>query len=60
MQDRSRRQRELLDVESVAGDLLRPGSVFAFLAGHLRRLFPESMFEDLCPSGVAARWCRRM
>jgi hypothetical protein len=41
----------LLDVESVAGHLLPAGSVFAFLAEHRGRLFPESMFEDLFPSG---------
>jgi hypothetical protein len=41
----------LLDVESVAGHLLRPGSVFAFLAGHRRELFPDGMFADLFPSG---------
>ena len=51
MQGRSQDQRELLDVESVAGDLLAPGSVFAFLAEHRRRLFPAEMFEDLFPSG---------
>ena len=51
MQGRSRVQRELLDVESVAGHLLEPGSVFVFLAGHRQRLFPAEMFEDLFPSG---------
>ena len=51
MQGRSQDQRELLDVESVAGDLLAPGSVFAFLAEQHRRLFPAEMFEDLFPSG---------
>ena len=40
-----------MDVESVAGHLLKPGSVFAFLAGHRRALFPDSMFADLFPSG---------
>jgi IS5 family transposase len=40
-----------LDVESVAGHLLRPGSVFAFLAGHRRELFPDGVFADLFPSG---------
>ncbi|HVW43267.1 MAG TPA: IS1182 family transposase [Amycolatopsis sp.] len=51
MQGRSESQRELLDVESVAGHLLKPGSVFAFLAGHRRELFPDEMFADLFPSG---------
>jgi hypothetical protein len=40
----------LLDVESVAGHLLKPGSVFAFLAEHRRELFPEELFTDLFPS----------
>jgi IS5 family transposase len=48
---RSGDQRDLLDVESVAGHLLRPGTVFAFLAGHRRVLFPDEMFGDLFPSG---------
>src|SRR5215213_10019542 len=51
MQGESDRQRELLDVESIAGHLLVPGSVFAFLAEHRHRLFPAEMFVDLFPSG---------
>ena len=51
VQGRSDGQRELLDVESVAGHLLKPGSVFAFLAGHRRELFPDEMFADLFPTG---------
>jgi hypothetical protein len=51
VQGRSESQRELLDVESVAGHLLKPGSVFAFLAGNRRELFPDEMFADLFPSG---------
>jgi IS5 family transposase len=51
VQGRSDEQRELLDVESVAGHLLGPGSVFAFLAGHRRELFPDELFNDLFPSG---------
>jgi hypothetical protein len=35
-----------LDVEALAGELLAPGSVFAF-SGHRGRLFPDSMIEDL-------------
>ena len=38
-------------MESVAGHLLKPGSVFAFLAEHRRQLFPDTLFEDLFPSG---------
>lgn len=41
----------LLDVESVAGHLLEPGSVFALLAEHRDRLFPGELFADLFPSG---------
>ena len=51
MQGRAADQRDLLDVESVAGHLLKPGSVFAFLAVHRRALFPDAMFGDLFPSG---------
>ncbi|MCI0688949.1 MAG: IS1182 family transposase, partial [Sporichthyaceae bacterium] len=51
MQGRSEDQRDLLDVESVAGHLLRPGSVFGFLAEHRRVLFPDVMFADLFRSG---------
>src|SRR6478735_3194213 len=51
MQGEVGRQRELLDVEAVAGHLLPAGSVFAFLAEHRHRLFPAEMFADLFPSG---------
>ena len=51
MQGEWDRQRELLDVESVAGHLLEPGSVFALLAEHRDRLFPAELFADLFPSG---------
>jgi hypothetical protein len=51
VQGRSEPQRELLDVESVAGHLLPAGSVFAFLASHRGELFPDAMFEDLFRSG---------
>jgi hypothetical protein len=51
VQGRSGDQRDLLDVESVAGHLLKPGSVFAFLAEHRRVLFPDELFADLFPSG---------
>lgn len=50
MQGESKDQLEVLDAESVAGHLLRPGSVFAFLAEHRRGLFPDEMFADLFPS----------
>jgi len=50
VQGRSKDQRDLLDVESVAGHLLKRGSVFAFLAAHRRELFPDVLFEDLFPA----------
>jgi hypothetical protein len=40
-----------LEVESVAGNLLEPGSVFALLAEHRDRLFPAELFADLFPWG---------
>jgi hypothetical protein len=51
VQGRSDDQRELLDAESIAGHLLKAGSVFAFLAGHRQGLFPDEMFADLFPTG---------
>jgi hypothetical protein len=50
MQGRSRMDRELLDAEAVAGDLVPAGSVFAFLAGHRHELFPVEFTADLFPS----------
>lgn len=50
MQGESKDQLEVLDAESVAGHLLKPGSVFAFLAEHRKALFPDLMFADLFPS----------
>src|SRR3954470_13027156 len=44
-------QRDVFDVESLAGHLLPAGRVFAFLAEHRLRLFPAEMFADLFPSG---------
>ena len=43
-------QRGFLDVEALAGELLAPGSAYAFLAEHRSLLFPDSMMEDLFPS----------
>ena len=51
MQGRADPQREILDVESVAGHLLPAGGVFAFLAAHRRVLFPEELFADLFRAG---------
>jgi hypothetical protein len=50
VQGRADPQREILDVESVAGHLLPAGGVFAFLAGHRGELFPDELFADLFPS----------
>lgn len=38
-------------MESLAGHLLPVGSVFRFLVEHRGRLFPDSLFADLFPSG---------
>ena len=51
MQGESSPQRDVLDVESLAGHLLPVGSVFRFLAEHRHRLFPDELFADLFPSG---------
>jgi Transposase DDE domain/Transposase domain (DUF772) len=50
MQGQSRIDRELLDAGEMAGHLIPPGSVFAFLAEHRRELFPDSFTADLFPS----------
>ena len=39
--------RELLDAGALVGHLVPAGSVYAFLAEHRRRLFPDEMFADL-------------
>ena len=51
MQGESSPQRDVLDVESLAGHLLPAGSVFRLLAEHRDRLFPDELFADLFPSG---------
>ena len=61
MQGRTRLDRELLDAEMIAGHLVPPGSVFAFLAGHRTELFPDSFTADLFPSrtgrpSLSATW----
>jgi transposase len=50
MQGRSRLDRELLDAAELAGHLVPPGSVFAFLAEHRGELFPDSFTADLFTS----------
>jgi IS5 family transposase len=41
---------ELLDAGALVGHLVPAGSVYAFLAEHRRRLFPDELFADLFPS----------
>ncbi len=43
-------ERELLDAESMVGQLVPEGSVFAFLVVHRGELFPDSFIADLFPS----------
>jgi len=45
-----RSDRELLDAETLVGELVEPGSVFAFLAEHRHEMFPESFIADLFTS----------
>jgi Transposase DDE domain/Transposase domain (DUF772) len=52
MQGRARMDRELLDAEAIAGDLVPAGSVFGFLARHRRELFPDEFTADLFGSGT--------
>jgi hypothetical protein len=52
MQGRARMDRELLDAEAVAGDLVPAGSVFGFLARHRHELFPDSFTADLFGSAT--------
>jgi len=42
--------RELFDAAEIVGDLVPPGSVFAFLAQHRSELFDEEFIADLFPS----------
>jgi IS5 family transposase len=50
MQGISRSDHDLWDAGDVAGHLLPPGSVFAFLAEHRQELFPDEFTADLFPS----------
>jgi IS5 family transposase len=51
VQGKSDQNPELLDAAALCGHLVPVGSVYAFLAEHRRRLFPDEMFADLFPSG---------
>ena len=41
----------LLDAAALVGHLVPAGTVYAFLAEHRRRLFPDELFADLFGSG---------
>lgn len=43
--------RVLLDAAALCGHLVPAGSVYAFLAAHRQRIFPDELFADLFPSG---------
>ena len=46
----TRSDRELLDAQALVGELVPPGSVFAFLAEHRHEVFPDSFIADLFES----------
>jgi IS5 family transposase len=50
MQGRSDPNAELLDAQGLVGHLVDDASVYAFLAEHRERLFPDELFADLFPS----------
>jgi hypothetical protein len=52
MQGTSPAQHGVMDAESSLDRLMPAGSVYAFLAEHRRRLFPDAMFADLFPSAL--------
>ena len=55
MQGSERVDRELLDAAALVGHLVPAGSVYAFLAEHRSRVFPDEMFADLFPSAKGRR-----
>lgn len=50
MQGSSDPNRQLMDATALVGHLVRPGTVYALLAEHRHRLFPDEMFADLFSS----------
>ena len=50
MQGRSDPNVELLDAAGLVGHLVADDSVYAFLAEHRERMFPDEVFADLFPS----------
>jgi hypothetical protein len=55
MQGVERTDRELLDAAALVGHLVPEGSMFAFLAEHRGRVFPDGLFADLFPSAKGRR-----
>ena len=55
MQGAERSDRELLDASALVGHLVPAGSMFAFLAEHRGRVFPDEQFADLFPSAKGRR-----
>ena len=55
MQGIERADQQLLDAAALVGHLVPDGSVFAFLAEHRGRLFPDEEFADLFPSRTGRR-----
>ena len=55
MQGVERTDRELLDAAALVGHLVAEGSMFAFLAEHRGRVFPDEAFADLFPSTKGRR-----
>ncbi len=51
MQGRGDPESVLTDAAALCGDLVKAGSVTAWLAEHRRDLFPDDAFADLFPSG---------
>jgi len=51
MQGSSDLNRALLDAGALVGHLVPAGTVYAFLAEHRQRLFPDELFADLFSSG---------
>lgn len=50
VQGSSRFDRGFLDAQALCAHLVPAGSVYAFLAEHRQRLFPDNLFEDLFAS----------
>lgn len=51
VQGTSDSDRPLMDAGALVGHLVRPGTVYALLAEHRQRLFPDVFFADLFKSG---------